>query len=140
MSDEQKIIEAFDRVWRNPSADNLAVLLHERTTLFQPHLPPIHGRHHAKQEFIRFLDWMPSFFGEVRHAAFNESVIFIEWQMNFSFNNVTFPIQAVDRIIIEDGLILERHVVFNTLSIIKKVFTLPAEWPAYYRYRYRGQR
>jgi hypothetical protein len=137
MTHELKIVDDFDRVWRKPSADELVSLLHEEVVLYQPHLPPIKGIQDAHLEFVHFLKWMPSFYGEVKHAAQNGNVIFIEWQMNFQLKNVLVPIRAVDRIIIEDHLIRERHVVFNTLPLIKKIITMPSEWSAYYKYRFR---
>ncbi len=61
---EQEFARRFAETWQHPSPERLAALLHAAVVLYQPHLPPIHGRQAALEEFQRLFRWLPDTYGE----------------------------------------------------------------------------
>ena len=133
---EHILARQFADVWLKPSADELIKVIHSETILYQPHLPPLHGREAAYQEFKRFMDWVPGFYGVVDRYEGDNNLVFIEWQMKFPIGKKVISIRAVDRISIQEGLIKERAVYFNTLPLIKAILGNPGGWRKYLRYRF----
>jgi hypothetical protein len=130
-----RIAKAFDEAWRKPSPDELICLIHPNTVLYQPHLPPIHGRENAYREFELFLNWMPLFHGEVKHFVGRDQIVYIDWIMHFTIGRCHVPIRAIDKITLVDDLIHERAVYFNTLPLIKVIARTPSIWLQYWKYR-----
>ncbi|ELR69154.1 hypothetical protein C900_05434 [Fulvivirga imtechensis AK7] len=90
----------------------------------------------AYKEFKLFLKWVPHFKGEVISSSSEGNLLFIEWFMYFRFKNGhPLRVRAVDKIIVENGLIKERSVYFNTLPVILYILKRPWLWYGYLRYR-----
>ncbi len=133
---EQEFAERFAKVWKQPSVEQLVALLHPDVVLYQPHLPVMHGRAAAREEFQRLLHWLPGFYGEVKRFRGSEDVVFIEWQMVFPIGRKGVSIGAVDRFILQDGLGIERAVYFNQLPLLVAVLAHPRVWPGFWKYRF----
>ena len=136
MKPEHVLDEQFSNAWLKPSPDELIKVIHPDTILYQPHLRPIKGKENAYKEFQRFMDWLPGFYGVTERYEGDKNLVFIEWQMKFPIGKRVISIRAVDRIFIEDGLIRERAVYFNTLPLIKAILGNPGGWRKYYKYRF----
>src|SRR5262245_39704354 len=137
---EEEFAERFAEVWKHPSVEELVALLHPAVTLYQPHLPVMHGRAAAREEFQRLLQWLPGFHGDVERYRGSQGVVFIEWRMLFPIGNEGITIPAVDRFVIEDGLAIERAVYFNQLPLVMAILSHPGVWPGFRTYRFgRGR-
>jgi ketosteroid isomerase-like protein len=125
----------FAQAWDRPTVDALCALLHERASLYQPHRPPIRGRDAARGEFARLLRWLPGLRGDVELVRGGDGAVFIEWQMEFPIGRGV-SLRAVDRILLRDGLVLERRVYFDPRALMLAVLRAPAQWRGYLRYRF----
>jgi SnoaL-like domain len=133
---EEEFAERFAEVWKNPSVEQLVALLHPDVTLYQPHLPVMHGRGAARDEFQRLLHWLPGFHGDVERYCGSAGVVFIEWRMVFPIGKKGVSIGAVDRFVLEDGLAIERVVYFNQLPLVITILRHPGVWPGFRKYRF----
>lgn len=126
--------QKFAEVWANPSPEKFSVLLAEDVVLLQPHRPPIRGREAAAEDFRRLLTWLPTLHGIVDRAVEESGCVFIEWRMTFLVGNQTYAIPAVDRFVMEGGLVIERVVYFDQLALAAILLRRPSLWPGYVRY------
>src|SRR4029450_12873304 len=133
---EEEFAERFAQAWKKPSVEQLVELLHPDVTLYQPHLPVMHGRAAAREEFKRLLDWLPDFHGNVERYRGSEGVVFIEWRMMFPIGKKGVSIGAVDRFVLQDRLAIERAVYFNQLPLVLAILSHPGVWPGFRTYRF----
>jgi SnoaL-like domain len=133
---EEEFAERFAEVWKNPSVEKLVTLLHADVVLYQPHLPVMHGRAAAGEEFQRLLQWLPDFHGDVERFRGSDGVVFIEWRMMFPIGKRGVSIPAVDRFILEDGVAIERVVYFNQLPLVIAILSHPGVWRGFRKYRF----
>jgi hypothetical protein len=115
---EQEFAQRFAEIWQHPSPEQLVALLHSEVVLYQPQMPPIHGRQAALEEFQRLFRWLPDTYGEVERFCGANGVLFIEWQMKLPIGKNGLSLKAVDRFILQEGLGIERAVYFNQLPLM----------------------
>lgn len=133
---EYEFAQKFAEAWRKPSPENLVALLHPEVTLYQPHLPPIHGKAAAFREFRRLLRWLPALRGEVDQFRGSDGVVFIEWRIIYPIGKEGFTVQAVDRLTLQEGLAIERAVYMDVRRLMLLIIFHPYLWPGYLRYRF----
>src|SRR5438874_1045028 len=133
---EADFVRRFTEAWSAPTSEGLVALLHREVVLLQPHLPPIHGRDAALDDFERLLRWLPGLRGEVERWSGSNGLLFIEWELKFPLGRgVSIPM--VDRFRLVSGLCLEREVYFDQLPLVTAVLTNPQEWFGFLGYRFR---
>jgi len=133
---EEEFAERFAEVWKHPSVEELIALLHPDVVLYQPHLPVMHGRAAAREEFQRLLHWLPDFRGHVERFRGSDGVVFVEWRMWFPIGRKGVSIGAVDRFVLKDGLAIERAVYFNQLPLVIAILSHPGYWFGFQKYRF----
>jgi hypothetical protein len=136
LSTEEEFAERFAAAWKRPAVEGLVALLHPDAVLYQPHLPVMHGREAAREEFRRLLSWLPGLYGEVIRSCGSDGVVFIEWRMIFPIGKRGMPIGVVDRFVLQDGLGIERAVYFNQLPLVIAILTHPRVWVGFLKYRF----
>src|SRR5262245_40126367 len=131
---EQAFAQRFAVVWKHPSPERLVALLHPDVVLYQPQLPAIRGKEAARREFQRLFRWLPNLCGEVERWCGASGVVFIEWHMHFPIGR-GLAIRAVDRLLLQEGLGIERTAYFTQLPLLAAVVTHPHLWPGLIHYR-----
>jgi hypothetical protein len=77
---------------------------------------------------------VPTLHGIVDRAVEESGCVFIEWRMTFLVGNRTYSIPAVDRLVIESGLVVGRILYYDQLALVAILLRRPSRWPGYVRY------
>ena len=125
----------FAAAWAAPQLDRFIDLLHPNVTLLQPVTKPIRGRAAAREEFARLLAWLPDLCGTVDRIAIVDDTLLIAWRLRFSLGASPYELRIVDRIVVADGLILEREAYYDSLGLMIALLARPSAWTGYWRYR-----
>jgi hypothetical protein len=107
-------------------------------TLLQPQLPPIRGKAAARAEFRRLLCWLPGTSGVVDRTISAPGIAMIEWRLTFPIGRGGTTIPIVDRLLVRDGLVVERAAYFDQTPILLAVGARPWLLPGFARYRFGG--
>src|SRR5262249_5541188 len=134
-SDAARVAARFAVAWANPDVERFMELLHPDVTLLQPVTAPIRGRDAARREFTRLLRWLPDLRGTVDHTAIDGDVVLIAWRLCFRLGGRPYELRIVDRIVVGDGLILEREAYYDSLQLMIALLARPRAWLGYCRYR-----
>jgi len=135
---DTEMAEAFEAGWAAPTAERLVALLHEDIVLLQPQLPPIRGKAAARAEFRRLFRWLPGTSGVVDRTVSAPGIAMIEWRLTFPIGRGGTTIPIVDRLLVRDGLIVERAAYFDQTPILLAVGARPWLLPGFARYRFGG--
>ena len=127
--------EKFAAAWAAPQLDRFIALLHPNVRLLQPVTKPILGRAAAREEFARLLAWLPDLCGTVDRTAIADDTLLIAWRLRFGLGGTPYELRIVDRIIVADGLILEREAYYDSLGLMIALLARPSAWIGYWRYR-----
>ena len=126
----------FELAWKNPTAEGLADLLADNVVLYQPHLPPLRGKAAAVAEFKRLFTWLPGTHSVVKRWEESEEFAFIEHVLHFPVGTDFIRIPSVDRIVLNDGLVIERVAYFDRTKLITAVIKHPSLWFGFIKYRF----
>jgi len=129
------VVRRFMEAWAQPAVERFVSVLDPDVRLLQPVTPEVNGREAAGREFGRLLRWLPDLHGEVDEWSAKGDTVFIGWRLKFTLGRGPFEIRIVDRIVVRDGLIVEREAYFDSLRFFLATLARPTAWVPYLRYR-----
>lgn len=123
-----QVVERFAAAWAHPSVDGFLALLTPDVRLRAPLVEPSDGLDGAAEEFARLLYVWPGVHGVVRRWSASDDAVFIEWtlQGDVAGRHVAFDI--VDRLIVRDGLIAERDMFGDAMTLAAPFLRSPSQW------------
>ncbi len=122
-------VERFTETWANPSLDGFQALVHPDGVLEQPIQPRMVGKAAHREGFRRLLEDFPGIHGEVHGWSGTAGELYIWMTLRVPGGSRPIEWDLVDKIILEDGLVLERISYFDGLSLIGQVLRRPSLWP-----------
>ena len=132
--DPATFVRAFAEAWARPDPDRLAALLHPDARLVAPLMTTTIGRAAGREELRRLILLWPDVRIEVVRWSAAGDVVFIEIVMAATFAGHPLRIPAVDRIVLEDGLVRERVTyVSDPLALVATLATRPSGWRRWWR-------
>lgn len=134
-SDHADFVARFAAAWARPDADRFAAMLAPDVELRQPVTPVVRGRAAGRHEFGRLIKWLPDVAGVVDSWAAAGETVLIAWRLRFTLGGAPFELRLVDRLIVRDGLVVEREAYFDSLRFMLATLRRPRAWVPYLRYR-----
>jgi ketosteroid isomerase-like protein len=129
------LVERFADAWARPAADRFLALLAPDVRLLQPVTPPVIGHEAARCEFGRLLRWLPDLRGTVHGWGGYGDTLLIDWRLHFTLGRAPYEMPIVDRLVVREGLIVEREAHFDSLRLMLTTVARPSAWLGYWRYR-----
>jgi ketosteroid isomerase-like protein len=125
--------------WRAPAgpeefADHFERVCIDEVRMIQPQMPTLIGKRAFRERFVRPLfEFIPDIHATVHDWAASGDVVFISFTLEGTIGGrpVTWP--CVDRVVLRDGLAVERRAYFDPTRILRAVATRPRAWPAFLR-------
>lgn len=112
--DRADFVARFIRFWRPPvDLDDLASLLHPDVRLIAPGMPPTTGRDAGIAAFRQVFAMVPDLHIDVERWSATGDAVFIECTMRGTLAGHRLEIPSVDRILVRDGVVLERVAYFD---------------------------
>jgi len=109
------IVEGFARFWANPNPSVLPPSLAEDVVGHFPGEPePTRGREAYVAKIAQFLELLPDLRLQVAEYATNGEFQFIRWIGRATGARGPAGLSGIDRIRVQDGLVTENFVVFDT--------------------------
>ena len=109
------MVEGFARFWANPDPTVLPALLAADVVGHFPGDPePVCGRDAYVAKIAQFLKLLPDLRLEVAEHATNGEFHFIRWIGRATGAKGPVELSGIDRIRVQDGLVAENYVVFDT--------------------------
>jgi ketosteroid isomerase-like protein len=137
----QAWVEGFAQGWRAPAgsdefAAHFRTLLDPDVRLIQPRLPTTVGYRAFAEQFARPLfALIPDLHAEVERWAARGDTIYIELTLRGTLGGRPFSLRACDRIILRDGVAVERESYFDPAPLLIAIATNPRAWPRFLRLR-----
>jgi len=126
-------VARFTETWSDPSPERLNALLHPQGRLVQPLSKPLVGRDEHLAAWRRLFAQFPDLKAEIHGWAGSEERLFIEFTLRATVGGRPISWDCTDRILLEDGLVMERVAYFDPLPLIGQVLRRPSSWPAFIR-------
>jgi ketosteroid isomerase-like protein len=140
----QEWVEGFAEGWRAPSgpdafAAHFRELLAPDVRLIQPQLPTIVGHHGFEEQFVKpVFALIPDLHAVVERWAARGDTLYIELTLRGTLAGRQLSWRACDRIMLRDGVAVERESYFDPARLIAAVATTPRAWPRFLRLRARN--
>jgi ketosteroid isomerase-like protein len=129
-----RFVEQFAAAWARPTVERLAALLHPEVRLRAPLMNPTDGYAASREEMRRLLLLWPDVHIEVERWSASGDVVFIEITMHATVAGRPARIPAIDRILLRDGLVLERVTyVAEPLPLLMTLLLRPSAWRRWWR-------
>lgn len=128
-------VARFADAWSRPAVDRFVAMLSPDVRLRQPVTPAIDGREAARREFRRLLTWLPDLVGVIDDWSASGDTVLIAWRLQFTLGGAPFTLRLVDRLVVRDGVIIEREAYFDSLRFFLATLRRPRAWLGYLRYR-----
>lgn len=122
------VVDGFARVWAHPRVDDFLELFTSDVRLTAPLVEPSVGPDQAYEEFARLLYVWPDAHGVINRWSATDDVVFIEWTLQGDFYGRHLAFRLVDRIVFRDGLIAEREMFADGLTIASAFLKSPRGW------------
>ena len=132
-------VDEFAAGWRDPAdpdsfADHFDRIIADDIRLIQPQLPTTVGRRAFREAFVRPLfELIPDLHARVDNWSSSGNVIFIEITLEGTLGGRPVTWGAVDRLILHDGVAIERRSYLDPLPLLAAVATRPRAWPRFAR-------
>jgi ketosteroid isomerase-like protein len=142
-SSAQEWVAGFTEGWRAPSgpeafAAHFADLLSSDVRLIQPQLPTVIGHHAFEEQFVKPLfTLIPDLHGDVERWAARGDTIYVELTLRGKLAGRPLRLRVCDRVILRDGVAIERESYFDPAPLIIAVMTTPRAWPQFLRLQAR---
>jgi hypothetical protein len=115
-------VEMFARFWANPDPSVLPVALAKDVVGYFPgDREPVRGVAAYIARINEFLELLPDLRLEVAEYATNGELTFIRWIARATGPNGKVELSGIDRIRVQDGLVKENVVVFDTAEMNRLV-------------------
>ena len=124
-----EFVEFFDRGWRKGAGEqffeHFLSRMHPDCLMTQPLAPPARGREQFRGLFEPVFRAIPDLHGEVTSWGETEDGVLIELPLSGHLGGRPVKWTTIDRIVLEDGLIKERHACFDPLPLVKAMLLRP---------------
>jgi hypothetical protein len=134
-------VREFAEGWRAPAspdafADHFDRVMDPGIRLIQPQIPPLVGKDAFRNRFVRPLfTFIPDLRGEVERYTVGEDVAYIELLLRGTLGGRPFVWRVCDRILLRDGLAIERKTFADPSPLLVALLTRPRAWPRFLRSR-----
>jgi hypothetical protein len=123
-------VEQFAAGWRagGPAdrfVDHFAPLSHPDLLLLQPMSPPLRGRDGLRRLVEPLFDAMPDLRGEVLRWGSTDDGLIIELTLRGTLGGRPLEWTVADRVILRDGLMIERRSYFDPLLLLPTMLRSP---------------
>ena len=119
----------FDHGWRAGAGEQFFAhflpRIHPDVLLTQPLAPPVRGKDNFRAAFEPVFRAIPDLHGEVKHWGKTEDGVIVEMPLSGHLGGRPVRWMTMDRIVLEDGMIKERHAQFDPLPLIKAMLLRP---------------
>ena len=122
------VVNGFAEAWSAPTLEGFLNLFTTDVRLRAPFTEPSTGHDEAYQEFARLLYVWPDVTGVVDRWSAAGDTAFIEWRLQGPFSGRNLSFRVVDRILTRDGLIAEREMFGDGLTIATPFLRSPSHW------------
>jgi ketosteroid isomerase-like protein len=142
-SEAEVWVTEFIEGWRAPAgaeafADHFERVCTDDVRMIQPQMPTLVGKRAFRERFVRPLfDFIPDIHATVHDWAATGDVIFISFTLEGTLGGRQVSWPCVDRIVLRDGLAVERRAYFDPTRILRAVATRPRAWPRLVRLQAR---
>jgi len=132
-------VAGFAAGWAEPTdadsfADHFEPMMAEEIRLIQPQLPTTVGKRAFRDQFARPLfELLTDVRGTVESWAASGDVVFIELVIRGRVGSRAAELRTVDKVILRDGLAVERVAYTDPLSLLGAVALAPRAWPRFAR-------
>jgi ketosteroid isomerase-like protein len=132
-------VAGFAAGWAEPSdadsfADHFEPMMADDIRLIQPQLPTTVGKRAFREQFARpMFELLDDVRGTVESWAASGDVAFIELTIRGRVGGRPAELRTTDRVILRDGLAVERVAYTDPLSLLGAVALAPRAWPRFAR-------
>jgi ketosteroid isomerase-like protein len=132
-------VAGFAAGWAEPTdadsfCDHFDAFLADEIRLVQPQLPTTVGKQAFREQFARPLfEVLDDVRGTVESWAASGDVVFIELTIRGRVGSRPAELRTVDRVVLRDGLAVERVAYTDPLSLLGAVARSPRAWPRFAR-------
>ncbi len=114
-----EFVARFTAAWQQPvDVANLGALLHPDVRLIAPGMPETVGRGPGVEAFRQVFVIVPDFHIDVERWSVSGDAVFLEVTMRGTINGHAVVIPSVDRILLRDGLVVERVAFFDPTPMV----------------------
>jgi ketosteroid isomerase-like protein len=128
-----EFVERFTAAWQDPSPERLSELAHPDVVLIAPATRPVRGKEEARRSWSRLFSVLPDLRAEVDRWSGSGDLVFIEFRLRATVSRRPFEWPAVDRFLLEDGLVRERVSYFDPLPLMLEALKRPSRLPGMLR-------
>jgi hypothetical protein len=134
-------VAGFAEGWRAPGGPDAFVahfraLLADDVRLIQPQLPTIVGFDAFERRFVRPLfALIPDLHGDVERWAARDDALYVELTLRGTLGRRALAWRACDRIVLRDGLAVERESYYDPTPLLAALARAPRSWPRFVRLR-----
>ena len=137
-SEAAQFVGRFAAAWADPSPERLLELAHPDVVLVQPGMPRVEGTERARRSWNRLFALWPDLRAEVDRWSETGDYVFIDFRLRATVGRRPFEWPAVDRILLDDGLVRERASYFDPLPLMLESLKRPSRLAATLRLMLRG--
>ena len=124
-----EFVEFFDRGWRIGAGErffeHFLPRIHPDVLLTQPLAPAVRGREQFRPAFEPVFRAIPDLHGEVVRWGETEDGVLVELPLRGHLGGRPVRCTKIDRIVLEDGLLKERHAHFDPTQLVKAMLLRP---------------
>ena len=124
-----EFVEFFAEGWGKGGGDrffeHFGSRLHPDALMTQPLAPPARGHAEFRAVFEPVFRAIPDLRGEVRSWGETAEGVLVELRLSGHLGGRPVAWTTIDRIVLEDGLIKERHAYFDPLPLMRAMFLRP---------------
>jgi ketosteroid isomerase-like protein len=139
----EAFVEEFIEGWRRPAsadafADHFGRVCAPDVRMIQPGMPTLVGVEAFRERFARpIFELIPDLHAIVHDWAASGDVVFISFTLEGTLGGKPVRWPSVDRIVLRDGLLVERRAYFDPTPLLRAVATRPRTWPRFIRLQAR---
>lgn len=121
MSDAERFVEKFSKVWASPEPDEFQALWAEEGTLLHPGMKtPI--PHHEIPDYVRGIKRAaPDISLRVERWAASDDFVLIEWEITATVQGEPFAWSGVDRFTLQGDRAIEGIAYFDSMPLWERV-------------------
>jgi hypothetical protein len=145
-SDAERFVRSLSEAWRSPSPaglmEGVRPLFAPTVRLTQPLMPSTTGLGGFERGFAGLSALVPNLRGRVVHWAVSGEVLYVEFELTGMVGRRHLRLRTCDRIVLREGVAIERHVFMDLMPLLRLLATQPRTWPragrSYLRLRRRA--
>jgi hypothetical protein len=144
--DAERFVRSLSEAWRSPSPaglmEGVRPLFAPTVLLTQPLLPSTTGLQGFERGFAVLSALVSDLRGRVVNWAAIGEVVYVEFELTGMVGHRHLRLRTCDRIVLHEGVAIERHVFADPTPLLRLLATQPRTWPravrSYLRLRRRA--